>query len=93
MTLLETLPPKPQWLGIGIHVAYRSRKDRRCGSCGEEIPKGSMYVRHALPPSSELGNRHWMVIHSCGWSTGECRRYWEIDAKDLAGELHVIPVG
>lgn len=83
--------PKPAYLGPGIHLVRRARKDYRCDSCGERLVGGEPYVRHALPPNSELGNRSWWILRSCGWTTGDCRRYWEIDAKDLRQEPHVIP--
>lgn len=72
----------------------RSRIDRRCDSCHEVIPAGAEYVRHALPPHFDVNSSdRWWVLTACGWTTGDCRRYWEIDSKDLRGEPHVIPVG
>lgn len=85
------LPPRPSYME-SLATPRRARKDRRCDSCGEVIPKGSPYVHHSLPPGSDIGNTHWMTLNACGWWTTDCRRYWVIDSRDLNGEPHVLPV-
>lgn len=85
--------PKPNYYGNGIAVVRRSRRDRRCETCGETIRKGDEYVRHALPPHTEpFDSDRWWSLVQCGWLTSECRRYWEIDAKIAAGDPLPIPL-
>lgn len=49
---------------------YRtSRKRRRCDSfgwnCRKWIEQGERYLRAALPPNSDLGNKHWWTMNIC----------------------------
>lgn len=81
---------KPMWID-SIVMIRRARKTFRCDSCHYEILAGHRYVRHSLPPHSDIGNHHWLTLKTCGWLTSDCRQYWEIDSRELAGEPSVLP--
>jgi hypothetical protein len=71
---------RPQWL-TGIATIRTARVVFRCDSCRYEIPAGHRYVRHSLPPGSDIGNDRWWTSKTCGWLTSDCRQYWVVDGR------------
>ena len=63
----------------------RSRRSRRCESCGCQLAKGQPYTRHALPPhTAPNSGDDWWVMSTCGHTTSDCESYWGVDAEEAA---------
>jgi hypothetical protein len=72
---------------LGLYERRRTRRRRQCSTCRRVFEPGEFYVRSSLPPGSELGNERWHVLVTCGVTTSDCPRYWEIDSRVMAGDL------
>jgi hypothetical protein len=70
---------------------HTARRDYKCATCDGSIPKGSKYVRNALPPWTEANESdRWWVLLTHGKVPDDCPDWWVVDDK-LMQNQHADP--
>jgi hypothetical protein len=62
---------------MGLHTVRRARKQHPCAwKCGSMIEPGTLYVRSAIPPWTELNESdHWWWHSLHGRDPNDCPTY------------------